>query len=74
MKLFEKIQSNMHQAMKDRDTLKSKTLRVVLAKLKDKKIEKREDLSEAEELRVLQTLVKQRKESIAMFRSGGRDD
>jgi uncharacterized protein YqeY len=74
MKLFEKIQSDMYQAMKDRDTVKSKTLRVVLAKLKDKKIEKRENLSEAEELKVLQTLAKQHKESITMFRDGGRDD
>ena len=40
MELFKKIQSDMYQAMKDRDTVKSKTLRVVLAKLKDKKIEK----------------------------------
>jgi len=74
MKLFEKIQSDMYQAMKDRDAVKSKTLRVVLAKLKDKKIAKRENLSEAEELKVLQTLAKQRKESIAMFRNGSRDD
>ena len=74
MRLFEKIQSDMYQAMKDRDTVKSKTLRVVLAKLKDKKIEKRDDLSEAEELKVLQILAKQHKESIEMFRNGGRDD
>ena len=74
MKLFEKIQSDMYQAMKSKDTIKSKTLRVVLAKLKDKKIEKRDDLSEVEELKVLQTLAKQRKESITMFRNGGRDD
>ncbi len=74
MKLFKKIQSDMYQAMKDRDTVKSKTLRVVFAKLKDKKIEKRDDLSEAEELKVLKTFAKQRKESIAMFRNGGRDD
>jgi len=74
MKLFEKIQSDMYKAMKDRNAVKSKTLRVVFAKLKDKKIEKRDDLSEVEELKVLQTLAKQRKESIAMFRNGGRDD
>jgi len=74
MKLFEKIQSDMYQAMKDRNAVKSKTLRVVFAKLKDKKIEKRDDLSEVEELKVLQTLAKQRKESITMFRNGGRDD
>ena len=74
MRLFKKIQSDMYQAMKDRDTVKSKTLRVVLAKLKYKKIEKRDDLSEAEELKVLQTLAKQFKESIVMFRNGGRED
>jgi len=74
MRLFEKIQTDMYQAMKDRDTVKSKTLRVVLAKLKDKEIERREDLSEAEELKVLHTSAKQHKESIAMFGNGGRDD
>lgn len=74
MKLFETIQSDMYKAMKAKDTDKSKTLRVVLAKLKDKMIAKRDDLSEAEEMKVLQTLAKQRKESISMFRNGGRDD
>ena len=74
MRLFEKIQFDMYRAMKDKDTVKSKTLRVVLAKLKYKKIEKRDDLSEAEELKVLQTLAKQFKESIVMFRNGGRED
>lgn len=74
MKLFKKIQADMYQAMKAKDNVKSKTLRVVLSKLKDKKIEKRDDLSEAEELKVLKTLAKQHKESISMFRNGGRDD
>ena len=74
MRLFKKIQSDMYHAMKDRDTVRSKTLRVVLAKLKDKIIEKRDDLSEAEEIKIIQTLAKQRKESIAMFRNGGRED
>ena len=74
MKLFEKIQSDMYQAMKAKDALKSKTLRVVLAKLKDQKISKRDDLSEVEELKVLQSIAKQHKESITMFRNGGRDD
>ena len=74
MKIFEKIQSDMYQAMRDKDSEMSKTLRVVLAKLKDKRIDKREDLTEAEELKVLQTLAKQRKESIKMFIDGGRTD
>jgi uncharacterized protein YqeY len=74
MNLFDKIQSDMYSAMKARDAIKSKTLRVVIAKLKDKIIEKRDDLSESEELKVLQSLAKQRKESIKMFKDGGRDD
>ena len=74
MNLFDKIQSDMYSAIKARDAIKSKTLRVVIAKLKDKKIEKRDDLSESEELKVLQSLAKQRKESIKMFKDGGRDD
>lgn len=74
MKLFDKIQSDMYQAMKVKDAVKSKTLRVVFAKLKDQKIAKREDLSEVDELKVLQSLAKQRKESITMFRNGDRDD
>lgn len=74
MKLFEKIQADMYQSMKVKDAIKSKTLRVVFAKLKDKKIEKREDLTETDELKVLQSLAKQHKESITMFRNGGRED
>ena len=74
MSIFEKVQADMYQAMKAKDNLASKTLRVVLAKLKDRRIEKRDDLTEAEELKVLQSLAKQRKESIKMFNDGGRMD
>ena len=74
MKLFEKIQLDMYQAMKAKNTLEYKTLRVVLAKLKDQKIAKRGDLSEAEGLTVLQSLAKQHRESITMFHNGGRND
>lgn len=64
----------MYRAMKAKDAVKSKTLRVALAKLKDKKIAKCDDLSESEELKVLQSIAKQHKESITMFKNGGRDD
>ena len=74
MKLFEKIQADMYQAMKNKETAVANTLRGMVAKLKDKKIEKREELTAAEELKVLQTLAKQRKESIKSFQDGGRSD
>ena len=45
MTLFEQIQSDMYAAMKDGDKSKANTLRTTLAKLKDKKIEKRDALT-----------------------------
>ena len=74
MSLFEKIQIDMYKAMKLGDKNKSATLRNTLAKLKDKKIDKQEDLSENDEIKVLQMLVKQRKESIELYEKGNRLD
>ena len=74
MSLIEQIQKELHRAMKSKDTLKTGALRNILSKLRDRQIKKREILSESEELKVFQSLVKQRKESIAMFEQGGRLD
>ena len=60
--------------MKAGEKEKSGTLRITLAKLKDKRIEKRDDLSEEDEVKILQTLVKQRKESIELYEKGERED
>ena len=69
---FEKIQEDMYTAMKSGEKDKANTLRNVMSKLKDKQIEKREALSDEEEVKILQTLVKQRKESIDLYEKGGR--
>ena len=74
MSLFDQIQTDMYTAMKAGEKEKSGTLRITLAKLKDKRIEKKDDLSEEEEVKILQTLVKQRKESIQLYEKGGRED
>ena len=74
MVLYEKIQSEMYTAMKAGEKEKASTLRTVLAKLKDKQIDTREPLSEKDEVKVLQTLVKQRKESIDLYQKGGRSE
>ena len=71
---FEKVQADMYTAMKSGDKEKANTLRNVLSKLKDKQIEKREALSAEEEIKILQTLVKQRKESIELYEKGGRGE
>lgn len=71
---FEKVQADMYTAMKSGDKEKANTLRNVLSKLKDKQIEKRETLSNEEEIKILQTLVKQRKESIDLYEKGKRNE
>ena len=74
MSIFEKIQIDMYEAMKSGDKNKSATLRTALAKLKDKKIDKQDELSDNDEIKVLQMLVKQRKESIELYQKGDRPD
>ena len=71
---FEKIQEDMYTAMKSGEKDKANTLRNVISKLKDKQIEKREPLSDEEEIKILQTLVKQRNESIDLYEKGGRSE
>ena len=71
---FEKVQIDMYAAMKSGEKEKANTLRNVLSKLKDKQIEKRETLSIEEEIKILQALVKQRKESIDLYEKGGRSE
>ena len=74
MSLFQKIQTDMYEAMKLGDKNTSTTLRTALAKLKNKKIDKQDDLSINDEIKVLQMLVKQRKESIELYKKGNRPD
>jgi uncharacterized protein YqeY len=67
------------EAMKARDQRATATLRMVLAKLKDKDIEARltgnqDGIDEAAVLATLQGMVKQRRESIELYRQGNRQD
>ena len=74
MSLYKQIQNDMYKAMKSSNKEDTNTLRTTLAKLKDKVIEKRQDLSKEEEIKILQTLVKQCKESIVLYEKGGRNE
>jgi len=74
MTSLEKIQKDMVEAMKSKDQLRLDVLRGMKAAIKNKEIEKIKQLSEAEVLQVLNTLVKQRKDSIEQFTKGGRFD
>ncbi|MBT3216858.1 MAG: GatB/YqeY domain-containing protein [Candidatus Marinimicrobia bacterium] len=74
MDLFDQLKTDMYAAMKSGEKEKASALRIVISKLKDRQIEKREDLNKEEILKVLRTLEKQRKESVEQYRSAGRDE
>jgi len=61
-------------AMKARDQTTLSTLRMLKAALTNRSVEKGRELDDAEALQVVNTLVKQRRESIEQFTKGGRDD
>jgi uncharacterized protein len=74
MGYIERIQSDLTAAMKGKDELRLSVLRMVKSALKNKEIEKMRPLEDMESLQVLQTLVKQRHESVEQFTKGGRKD
>jgi uncharacterized protein len=74
MTLVEKIQQDMVSAMKERAADRLSTLRMVKSALKNKEIEQRSPVTDAQALGVLTTLIKQRKESIEQFTKGNRPE
>ena len=74
MTIGQRIQADIIVAMKAKDEHKLTTLRMVKSALKNKEIDKREALTDAEETQILTTLIKQRKESVESFTKGGRPE
>jgi uncharacterized protein len=74
MSYIDRIQNDLTAAMKEKDELRLSVLRMMKSALKNKEIEKVRPLDDLESLQVLQTLVKQRRESIDQFTKGGRTD
>jgi len=77
--LREQVTEAMKAAMRARDADTVSTIRMVLAGIKDKDIAARPSgnatgIGDPEILSLLQSMVKQRRESIALYRQGGRDD
>ncbi len=70
----EKLGKDIVTAMKAREQETLTTLRMVKSALKNKEIDKREPLTDAEEQSILTTMLKQRRESIEQFTKGGRPE
>lgn len=74
MSLAEKIHQDMVSAMKQRAVDRLSTLRMVVSALKNKEIEQRSPVTDAQAGQVLTTLIKQRKDSIDQFTKGNRPE
>ena len=74
MSLSETIQKDIVTAMKSKEEMKLGVLRMVKAAIQLKEVEKLRKLDDQESIQLLQTLVKQQKESIDQFGKGGRQD
>ena len=74
MPLVDKIQKDMYKAMKEKEKERINALRNIIGKLKYKYIDKGDKLTEQEEIKVIQSLAKQRRESIELYKQGGRND
>lgn len=74
MALKERITDEMKAAMKGGDKERLGTIRMILAAIKQREVDERITLDDSQVLSVLEKMIKQRKESIAQFESGGRAD
>ena len=74
MSLAEKIHQDMITAMKQRAAERLSTLRMVVTALKNKEIEQRSPVTDAQAGAILTTMIKQRKDSIEQFTKGNRPE
>jgi len=72
--LTQQIEKDIIAAMKARETERLSTLRMVKTAFKNREIEKREPLTDAEAQQILTTLIKQRRESVEQFTKGNRPE
>ena len=74
MSLKEQITEDMKTAMRAKDSERLGTIRLLLAALKQKEVDERIELDDAMVVAIVDKLVKQRKDSIAQFTAGNRQD
>jgi hypothetical protein len=74
MTLKERIQDDMKAAMRAGEKQRLGTIRMILAGIKQREVDERIQLDDAQVLSVLEKMIKSRKESLVHFQSGGRQD
>ena len=74
MTISERVHQDMVAAMKAREEARLSTIRMIKTAIKNKEIDKRAPLDDQEAMAVLNTMIKQRKESIEQFTKGNRPE
>jgi uncharacterized protein YqeY len=74
MSFLDRINDDLKAAMKSKDSDRLSTLRMVKTALKNREIDKMQALTDEESIKVLQSLVKQRRDSIEQYQQAGRID
>ncbi|HET9734813.1 MAG TPA: GatB/YqeY domain-containing protein [Burkholderiales bacterium] len=74
MTLKERIQEDMKAAMRAKDAARLSAVRLLLAAMKQKEVDERIELADADVLGIIEKMVKQRRESIAQYEKAARQD
>jgi len=74
MTLKARITEDMKTAMRAKDTARLSTIRMLLAAIKQREVDERIELTDGDVLSVIEKMLKQRKDSIAQFEAGRRED
>ncbi|MGC4055329.1 MAG: GatB/YqeY domain-containing protein [Paludibaculum sp.] len=74
MPLLDQLQKDMVTAMKAKEEARLSAIRMVKAALMKEKVDSMKELDEAAEMKVLNSLIKQRRDSADMYRKGGRPE
>jgi uncharacterized protein len=72
--LKDRVTEDMKAAMRARETARLSTIRLLLAAIKQREVDERKDLADADVLAILDKMIKQRKDSVTQFDAGNRKD
>ncbi len=74
MSIEGKIDNDMKDALRKREKVRLSTLRMLKSQLKNEKIERKRDLTEEEEIKVISSYFKKLKDSLMTYQKSGRED
>jgi uncharacterized protein len=74
MTLRERLDGDLKAAMKERDELRLSVIRMVRSVVRNREIDQKKEMQDEGITEVISSLVKQRRESVRLYREGGRED